>query len=241
MLTLSEAPTLTVDPRVFDLFPGYVLAAVWCSDLQGDISEGNAALAEAERRLLSRFSGVDELVSEPRQAAWREAYRSLGVSHSKYPNAAAAIGRRVLKQGRIPRINWAVDQCNAASLNCSLPVAACALDRLPSRALEVRASTGTEAFRPIGGDLTEHPHVGEIIYADATGAAHSRRWNWRQSNDVRTDRSTREAIITVETVLRGDADGAGAVAEALAGCFAPHCFSVATATLTGDALRAAWQ
>lgn len=54
---------------------------------------------------------------------------------------------------------------------------------------------------PIGKvDGCELPSAGEIIYADDAGRAHSRRWNWRQSDHVKTTAESSQMLFTIEAV-----------------------------------------
>lgn len=136
----------------------------------------------------------------------------MGVNPNRFPCAAESIARRVAKGDRLPRINALVDLCNAVSLGAALPVAACAVDGITD--LVVRPADGTETFLPLGvPDAPERPEPGEVVYADADGRAHSRRWNWRQGHLVRTDLGRHRLLLTVESAHPG---GRAEVVDALA-------------------------
>ncbi|MCX5388052.1 B3/4 domain-containing protein [Streptomyces sp. NBC_00083] len=212
--------TVSIDPRLTERVPGYVLGliAVPAIDVVGtgagpDAVDTGARLTAAEDALHAAGPGTAEVSALPAIAAWREAYRVVGVNPNKYPCAAESVLRRVAKGARLPRINSLVDLCNAVSLASRLPVASCDVGSLQG-ALEVRPAHGAEVFTPLGSPgTTEHPEPGEVIYADERGRAHSRRWNWRQGDVVRTDAGRRRLLLTVEAAHEG---GRAEVEEALA-------------------------
>lgn len=228
------------DP-IFDLAPDYVLAGLWCEGLTAPSETAAEHLEQAERNLHAGFADVAAFMEQRRVQAWRAAYHAMLVNPSSYPNAAVSIARRVLKQGASPRITWAVDQCNAVSLASSLPVASCALTNLESDAvLEVRIATGTESFQPLGGGEIEHPEPGEVIYADESGNAHSRRWNWRQGDLVKTTAATTSLLLTIESVAVGDRGAVTQMAGDLSAIFAPHCASIRSTVVDTKSRESTW-
>ena len=78
--------------------------------------------------------------------------------------------------------------------------------------------TATETYLPFGG-AKEHPETGEIVFADAAGAAHVRRWTNRQSAASSVSPRTRCALLVIEALHdRAEADvvaGRDALAEEL--------------------------
>ncbi|MFS4092761.1 B3/4 domain-containing protein [Streptomyces sp. AF1A] len=108
------------------------------------------------------------------------------------------------RQGdRLPRINSLVDLCNAVSLESRLPVASCDVGGIEAEPT-VRPARGSEVHLPLGApDAPEHPEPGEVVYADDQGRAHSRRWNWRQGDLVKSDRGRRRLLLTVESAHEG--------------------------------------
>ena len=194
-----------IDDRVFDQVEEYVLGLVAVPRITvvaGDPEVG-AALTAAEDAL--HAAGLDKAAVSalPPVAAWREAYRAVGVNPNRFPCAAESLIRRVAKGDRLPRINSAVDLCNSVSISAHLPVASCDVGDIDGR-LDVRPADGGEKYLPLGSpDAVEHPDAGEIVYADQAGRAHSRRWNWRQSDVVRTDLGERRLLVTVEAVHPG--------------------------------------
>ncbi|MFG3284157.1 B3/4 domain-containing protein [Streptomyces sp. NPDC048111] len=206
--------TVTVDPRVHARVPGYVLGLIAVADIEVAGASGpvDGLLTAAEDALHTAGLGKAEVSALPAVAAWREAYRTVDVNPNRFPCAAESILRRVAKGDRLPRINALVDLCNAVSLDSRLPVASCDVGDIAGE-LAVRPADGTEVFAPLGApDATECPDPGEIVYADGRGRAHSRRWNWRQGDVVKTGAGRRRLLLTVECAHE---DGRPAVEEAL--------------------------
>ncbi|WP_431782433.1 B3/B4 domain-containing protein [Streptomyces chumphonensis] len=206
--------TVTVDPGIHTRAPHYTLGliAVPAIEVTGAEPAVDALLTGAEDALHARALGRADVAALPTVAAWRDTYREFGVNPNRYPCAAESLLRRVAKGDRLPRINSFVDLCNAVSLVARLPVASCDVGDIDGT-LCVRPADGGEVYLPLDApDAPEHPEPGEVVYADSRGRAHSRRWNWRQSDVTKTDRGRRRLVLTVEAVHEG---GRAAVEEAL--------------------------
>lgn len=65
--------------------------------------------------------------------------------------------------------------------------------------LEVRRAQGTENYLDFAGG-TEHPEAGEVIFADALGRAHARRWTHRQSGLSAVRDDTARVLIVAEAL-----------------------------------------
>ncbi|MEU2954453.1 B3/B4 domain-containing protein [Streptomyces xanthochromogenes] len=206
--------TVTIDGRLSERVPGYVLGLIAVPDVDVVRESGEVGgwLTAAEDALHAARLGKADVSALPPIAAWRDAYRALDVNPNRFPCAAESVLRRVAKGDRLPRINALVDLCNAVSLDTRLPVASCDVGDIQGE-LEVRLAHGDEVFAPLGAPgATEHPDPGEVVYADGRGRAHSRRWNWRQGDVVKTDVGRRRLLLTVESAHDG---GRAVVEEAL--------------------------
>ncbi|MFI6474057.1 B3/4 domain-containing protein [Streptomyces sp. NPDC050516] len=211
---LAGALTVTIDARLSERVPGYVLGLIAVPDVDvvRESPEVGARLTAAEDALHAAGLSKADVSALPAIAAWRDAYRTVDVNPNKFPCAAESVLRRVAKGDRLPRINALVDLCNAVSLDSRLPVASCDVGDIQGE-LEVRLAYGNEVFAPLGApDATENPDPGEVVYADGQGRAHSRRWNWRQGDVVKTGTGRRRLLLTVESAHEG---GRAVVDEAL--------------------------
>lgn len=177
-------------------FPGRVSGIITL-----DRVHDRAALSED----IARFSGLAaqrlENASEgefPEIRAWRRAYSAMGLKPTQYRCAAEALLRRFRKEGGLPRIHPLVDLCNAVSMAFATPIAAFDRDRI-SGDLTVRQAAGDETYLTFGGD-TEHPEPDEVIFADAAGHAHARRWANRQSRLSAVSGETVRALIVAEAL-----------------------------------------
>ncbi|MFF6997869.1 B3/4 domain-containing protein [Streptomyces sp. NPDC008313] len=213
--------TVTIDARLTARVPGYVLGLIAVPDIEvvKDAPAVTARLGAAEDTLHAERLTKADVSALPTIAAWRDAYRTVGVNPNRFPCAAESVLRRVAKGDRLPRINSLVDLCNAVSLDSRLPVASCDVGDIEDE-LHIRLADGTETYLPLGApDAPEQPEPGEVVYADGRGRAHSRRWNWRQGDVVKTAVGRRRILLTVESAHQGGRDDVeralGRIGEAL--------------------------
>lgn len=170
----------SIDPQIFDLFPGYCRGVVIARgiDNTGASPEILDLLRAAEAEPVEGLT-IETIASHPRISAWREAYRSTGIKPSEFRPAVEALMRRVLRGDPLPSINKIVDLGNLISIKRLLPAGAHAIDVL-RRDISLRRATGTEIFEPFGADQSEHPQPGEIIFVEGDTVL-TRRWTWRQA------------------------------------------------------------
>lgn len=102
--------------------------------------------------LLKRDLKLEELTSNLRIKAGREAYKSLGKSPSKYRLSSEALMRRVLQGKGIYRVNNIVDINNLISIKSKFPVGSYDLNNIGSSLTLDRAKEG-EKYKGIGKDL----------------------------------------------------------------------------------------
>jgi DNA/RNA-binding domain of Phe-tRNA-synthetase-like protein len=122
--------------------------------------------------------------------------------------------RRFRRENDLPRLHPLVDLGNALSLAFALPVAIFDLAGVEAF-LEVRHAAGGEEHVGFGGE-TERAEPGEVIFADAAGHAHARRWTFRQSRRSTVTADTREVLIVVEGMHETAATDVPASIDALA-------------------------
>lgn len=169
----------------------------------------------------------------PAIRAWRTAFSTMGLKPTQYRCAAEALLRRFRKDGTLPRAAPLVDLCNAVSAAHAVPVAAFDLDRIAGD-LTVGPATGAETYLTFGGQ-TEHPAPGEIVFADAAGTAHARRWTYRQSAASAVSPTTGRALIVIEALHEAAETDVTAVRDALGEIVRDHGASVRTGLLRSGA------
>jgi len=130
--------------------------------------------------------------------AWRRAFATMGLKPTQYRCASESLLRRFRKDGSIPPLNPLVDICNAVSLLFAIPIAVFDVTKITGF-LEVRYAAGSEIYTPFGGG-DESPEKEEVVFADESGRAHSRRWTYRQSGYSAVFDSTREELIVCEAL-----------------------------------------
>lgn len=174
-----------VSAEVFEQFPDYVRGVVIARGVTNGASplELIELLRGAEASLRERI-GQGDITAHPRIAAWREAFRSLGIKVSEYRPSIEAMARRVLRGNELPSINALVDIGNILSLRHLVSMGGHAVD-VVTQDMVLRPASGTEVFIPFGSDQPEQPAPGEIIFAEGDTVL-TRRWCWRQANHTLT-------------------------------------------------------
>ncbi len=140
----------------------------------------------------------------PEIRAWRRAFTRMGLRPTQYRCASESLLRRYSRERALPAIHPLVNLCNAISLAYAIPVAALDAARITG-SLQVRYADGTEKYLAFSGE-TEHPHPGEVIFADAAGTAHARRWTNRQSALSAVRPETTTVLIVAEAMHESGGD-----------------------------------
>jgi DNA/RNA-binding domain of Phe-tRNA-synthetase-like protein len=207
-------------------FPALVPGVLYAEGITGDVTADTDRLtATAQARLADGPEG--EL---PEIQAWRRAFAKMGLKPTQYRCAAESLLRRFRKEGSLPRLHPLVDLCNAASLAFALPVAVFDAARV-AWPLEVRYAAGDEEYVTFGGN-TEHPAVGEVIFADQAGRAHARRWTNRQSGLSAVRDATSAVLIVAEALHETAAADVRALTATLAAGLTAWSATPQTAILT---------
>jgi DNA/RNA-binding domain of Phe-tRNA-synthetase-like protein len=183
-------------PEIWQRFPQLVPGVLVVTGIQGHADSGHYVrelFERAGKRLLDQSEG-----QMPEVAAWRRVYSRMGLKPTKYRSASEALLRRFKREHDLPRLHPLVDLCNAVSLAYALPVAVFDLERV-EEFMEVRPASGMEQYLSFQGQI-EQPEAGEIIFADAAGHAHARRWTFRQSRRSVVEAGTENVVIVSEGV-----------------------------------------
>lgn len=182
-------------PAIWSDFPELVPGVLHAGGLHAR-ADVDAAI---ERHLLQargRLATVGAESELPEIQAWRRAFARMGLKPTQYRCASESLLRRFKKDGALPRIHPLIDLCNAASLAFAIPVAVFDLDQVAG-SLEVRRATGAERYLSFASE-TEQPEPGEVVFADAQGNAHARRWTHRQSGLSAVRDGTARVLVVAE-------------------------------------------
>ncbi|HEV7320152.1 MAG TPA: phenylalanine--tRNA ligase beta subunit-related protein [Ensifer sp.] len=177
-------------------FPELRAGTIFIDGVRSDVSVDDAVLrfqAIANDRL-----GENSESDLPEIQAWRRTFAKMGLKPTQYRSASEALLRRFRKEGALPAIHPLIDLCNAASLAFAIPIAVFDL-AFVSEHLHVRRALGNETYLTFSGEV-EKPEPGEVIFADAEGRAHARRWTNRQSGLSAIRPQTTRALIVAEAL-----------------------------------------
>jgi DNA/RNA-binding domain of Phe-tRNA-synthetase-like protein len=181
---------------IWEEFPELVPVALHADGISGEV-DVEPVLGGFTAIAASRLAESSE-AELPEIWAWRRAYSRMGLKPTQYRSASEALLRRFRKEGVLPRIHPLVDVCNAISLAFAVPVAVFDVSEIAGH-LEVRRAVGDETYLSFSGQV-ERPDAGEIIFADAVGRAHARRWTNRQSAASAVRPTTSAALVVAEAL-----------------------------------------
>lgn len=194
-------------------FPELVVGVIQTAGISAD-ADVDAPIAELIEIARGRMGNDSESLL-PEVQAWRRVFSRMGLKPTQYRCASESLLRRFRKEGELPRIHPLIDLCNAASLVFATPVAAFDVAAVAGY-IEVRHATGDERYLSFTGEI-EHPDPGEVIFADAAGQVHARRWTHRQSGLSAIRPTTSDVLIVAEAMHDSAATDVPALIDALAG------------------------
>jgi DNA/RNA-binding domain of Phe-tRNA-synthetase-like protein len=196
---------------IWNDYPELVAGVIVADGISADV-QIDARLADFTARARSRLAARSE-GEFPEIQAWRRVFTKMGLKPTQYRCAAEALLRRYRKEWALPHIHPLVDLCNAVSLAYAIPVAVFDRARIDGYA-EVRYATGSETYFAFSGE-EEHPESHEVIYADADGRAHARRWTNRQSSYSAVRNETTGVLIVAEAMHASAAADVSGVIDAI--------------------------
>jgi DNA/RNA-binding domain of Phe-tRNA-synthetase-like protein len=190
---------LRVSEAVGQRFPRLRIAAVVARGFGGQEPwpEAEADLAALEKAAADGDTLPDG-ENDAHIAAWYAAYRAFGTNPRRERPSVDALRRRLARTARLPRINAAVDCYNLVSVSHGVPAGAFDLAAVHGDIL-VGFAAGHEEFTPLGEpDTTEHPRLGEVIYADQTSVL-TRHWNHRDADRTKVTQHSSHILFVLET------------------------------------------
>lgn len=213
-----------VEPAVFAKLPTACFGVVAAKGIDNakHYPKIDALLDESIALAESRFSG--KKVKEAAEILpYRAAFQALGINPNKYMCSIEALFTRIAKGKGMPHINPLVDLNNAISLKYTLPMGTHDLGISPLD-MEVRFAREGDLFLPFGGETSESPDAGELVYA-VGNEVRTRRWTWRQSEQGKIGADTSYVFFPIDgftdfnrdRVLEAQ-DELCALVEAIFGC-----------------------
>lgn len=171
--------TPSIDSRLADIAPGFRALSILgeaAPITQPEVAP--AALAQACQQMLND----DVPWADAHLSDWDEVFKTFGAKPKRTPCSAAALRKRVLKDGSLPSLDPVVDIYNAVSIRYAIPVGGENLAAY-SGAPRLTLADGSEPFDTFkeGQPGVEYPDAGEVIWRDDLGVT-CRRWNWRQES-----------------------------------------------------------
>jgi DNA/RNA-binding domain of Phe-tRNA-synthetase-like protein len=200
-------------PAIWQDFPELVAGAILVDGLHDRVSVQAALTRYLDIARTKLQAGTESDL--PAIQAWRRAFARMGLKPTQVRCAAEALLRRLRKEGSLPPLHPLVDLCNAVSAAYAIPIAAFDLAHVAGR-LTVRRATGDEDYLAFSGEH-ERPDPGEVIFADAQGRVHARRWCNRQSALSAIRPTTAQALIVAEALHATAAKDVPELIGALAG------------------------
>lgn len=173
--------TPSIDPKIAALAPGFraLSIAVEAAPVVNP-QVGRQALEYACHAVANGGAPW----AEAHLSAWDAVFKAFGAKPKRTPCSAAALLKRVQRDGSLPAIDPVVDLYNAVSIEYAIPVGGENMSAYAGQP-RLRIASGTELFDTMKeGELAhELPEPGEVVWCDDKGVT-CRRWNWRQG--VRT-------------------------------------------------------
>lgn len=176
--------TPSIDSRLAGIAPGFRALSILVEAAPIAHPEvAPTALAQACQQVLND----DVPWADAHLSGWDEVFKAFGAKPKRTPCSAAALRKRVLKDGSLPSLDPVVDIYNAVSIRYAIPVGGENLAAY-SGAPRLTLADGSESFDTLkeGQPVVEYPDAGEVIWRDDLGVT-CRRWNWRQGVRTRLD------------------------------------------------------
>jgi DNA/RNA-binding domain of Phe-tRNA-synthetase-like protein len=218
---------LAIAPEIAARYPDCRTAVVLALgvDNSGRWSEADAELTALEIEVADGRRRIPD-EEHPAIAAWHDLLRSFGTNPRRLRPSVDALGRRLVRSGRLPRISPLVDTCNLVSLRHTLPTGGYDLAHI-RHGFTLRYARPDDVHIPLGQPQErETPLPGEVVYADGQQVL-TRHWNHRDADNTKVTEDTVDAVLFLEGI--SPAIGPDVLEKAqreLADRVAPHAESV---------------
>ncbi len=182
----------SIDMAVFGSVPQFARVSVLFRGLDTTVAVPASGFTTHARRTVRS----DKRVRTGCDAAWGEAYASVGLDEGTVPPheslaAWAATATGVPSQGAL------ADLVNGFSLELAVPAAAYDAASIEGD-VWLCPCRGVELFLPVDDDLSETPAVHELILVDGSARVMARRWHGAQGRPFVVGRATETALVHVD-------------------------------------------
>ncbi|MDO0936232.1 phenylalanine--tRNA ligase beta subunit-related protein [Streptomyces sp. DG2A-72] len=189
---------LSIAPEIAARYPDCRTAVILALgvDNSGPWTETDAELSALEAEVADGHRHMPD-EGHPAIAAWHSLLRSFGTNPRRMRPSVDALGRRLAKSGRLPRISPLVDTCNVISLRYTLPTGGYDLEHV-RHGFALRYARPDDVHIPLGQpEERETPLPGEVVYADGQQVL-TRHWNHRDADNTKVTHTTVDAVLFLE-------------------------------------------
>lgn len=155
-----------------------------------------AYLRKSEEIIRMEIGDTGLLLTHPYIKPYLDLFRSFGVNPKKVKPSHVALIDRILRGGRLPDINPAVNLYNAYSLRYTTPLGGEDLDTISSP-FQLTIAQGDELWIGIGETSPISPKPGDIIWKDVYDVS-TLSLNWRQCEKTKLTDKTTNAYFVME-------------------------------------------
>lgn len=239
----ARSITLEISPAIAERYPHCRTLVILAVGVRNDVPwpETDEALSAFEAQVRDGARTMPD-EHEPAVAAWHDLLRSFGTNPRRLRPSVDALGRRLARSGRLPRISPLVDTANLVSLRYTLPTGGYDLSRI-ERGFTLRHAAPGDEHVPLGKpDERETPVAGEVVYADGSHVL-TRHWNHRDADTTKVTPQSRDVALFLEGIEPAiDRETVTRAQRELADLIAPHAQSVQLAAFEpGRATALSWQ
>ncbi len=199
---MEQLRRIIIEEDIFERFPGFRRGVIVARQIRNPTKN-----ERIERILADEIETIDckQSLDSERVTAWDEIHRDFGSNPNRFPPSIKALLKRVEKGGSPPFINSVVTLFNYISIKYLIPCGGDDVEKIAGN-LRLGFAKGNELFTPLGGQETENPVAGEVIYYDdRTLEVMCRRWNWRNGEFSKITEDSERIVVNF--------DGAGTVPE----------------------------
>jgi len=211
---------IIIQEQLFEMYPDFYRGVVVVKTLTNRPSYKR--IRKLLKKQIDQRVGMD-FANDPRLQAWDAAHKKFGSSPKSYMPSIKSLLKRIQSNPALPFINSAVALFNYISLKYCLP---CGGDDIAAIQgdLVLGLADGSETFRALGSEKTEHPKPGEVIYFDSANKnVMCRRWNWRNGDSTKIEPSSRFLVINIDCLPPITREIGNQARDELAALLQEHC------------------